>query len=375
MSVFNDAIQNFLAPIQDLLEDENISEVMINGPYEIFIESKGKIIRTDNRFKNNDNLMAAMRAIAQAVGKKFDEDEPRLDAHLPDGSRIAAVLSPISSNGTVVSIRKFFKEKILLKDLIEWGALSSDAARFLDICIYLGKNLLVSGGTGSGKTTLLNILSSRISDNQRIIIIEDTKEMNLDDQHVVHMVTRKEDPAQNIKAVTTKDLLHSAMRLRPDRIIVGEVRGAEALDLVNAMNTGHDGSMGTVHANNPSEACLRLETLCLQAKTSIPANSLKLMISNALNIIVQTKRFSDGKRRVSHISELLGINDNGSYKLRDIYKWVQRSKDQETGELIGELVACQYLPTFFDDIKVNRLPFPSSKFESPDWVKKLKKVA
>ncbi len=375
MSVFNDAIQNFLSPISDLLDDESISEIMINGPFEIYIESKGKIIRTDNRFKDNDNLMAAMRAIAQAVGKKFDEDDPRLDAHLPDGSRLAAVISPISTNGTVVSIRKFFKEKIILNDLIEWGALSKDAARFLDICIYLGKNMLVSGGTGSGKTTLLNVLASRISDNQRIIIIEDTKEMDLDDQHVVHLITRKEDPAQNIKAVGTKELLHSAMRLRPDRIIVGEVRGAEALDLVNAMNTGHDGSMGTVHANNPPEACLRLETLCLQAKTSIPANSLKLMISNAVNLIVQTKRFSDGKRRVSHISELLGVNDNGSYRLKDIFKWVQKSKDPETGDLVGELVACQYLPTFFDQIKVNRLPFPSSKFEAPDWVKKIKKAA
>jgi len=375
MSVFNDAIKNFLSPIEDLLSDDTISEIMINGPYEIFIERGGKIIRTDYRFQNNENLMSAMRAIAQAVGKKFDSDDPRLDANLPDGSRIAAVLSPISTNGTAVSIRKFFKERVLLKDLIAWGAISKDAARFLDICIYLGKNMLVSGGTGSGKTTLLNILASRISNNERIIIIEDTKEMKLEDQHVVHMITRKEDPAQNIKAISTQDLLHSAMRLRPDRIIVGEVRSGEALDLVNAMNTGHDGSMGTVHANNPDEACLRLETLCLQSGTKIPPNSLKLMIANALQVVVQTKRFSDGKRRVSHVSEVLGINEDGSYRLKHIFEWTQRSKNDETGELIGELAPCQYLPTFFDQIKVNKLPFPSSKFERPDWVKKLKKVA
>ncbi len=375
MSVFNDAIKNFLSPIEDLLSDDSISEIMINGPYEIFIEKSGKIIRTDYRFKNNENLMSAMRAIAQAVGKKFDSDEPRLDANLPDGSRIAAVLSPISTNGTAVSIRKFFKEKVLLKDLIAWGAISKDAARFLDICIYLGKNMLVSGGTGSGKTTLLNILASRISNNERIIIIEDTKEMKLEDQHVVHMITRKEDPTQNIKGITTQDLLHSAMRLRPDRIIVGEVRSGEALDLVNAMNTGHDGSMGTVHANNPDEACLRLETLCLQSGTKIPPNSLKLMIANALQVVVQTKRFSDGKRRVSHVSEVLGVNDDGSYRLEHIFEWTQKSKNDETGELIGELAPCQYLPTFFDQIKVNKLPFPSSKFERPDWVKKLKKAA
>jgi len=375
MSVFTDAIANFLGPIKDLLDDNSISEIMINGPHDIYVEKSGKIVKTDNQFATDDNLMSAMRAIAQAVGKTFDKDNPRLDAHLPDGSRIAAVISPISQNGTTVSIRKFFEEKIVLKDLIDWGAISKDGARFLDICIFLGKNLIVSGGTGSGKTTLLNVLASRVSGNERILLIEDTKELKLEEKHLVHLVTRKADVIENTKGVEIKDLLHSAMRLRPDRIIVGEVRSGEALDLINAMNTGHDGSMGTVHANNPSESLLRLETLCLMSGTAIPHHSLKLMISNAVQVVVQTKRFSDGKRRVSHISEVLGLKDNGEFKVRNIFKWVQKDK-LDSGELIGELIACHYLPTFFHEIKVNKLPFPSSKFEMPAWAKKqLKNLA
>lgn len=372
MSVFKDAINNFLKPIEDLLNDDSISEIMVNGPHCIYIERSGKLEKTKNKFRTEDDLLTALRAIAQTVGKTFDADNPRLDAHLPDGSRLAAVLSPISQNGTVFSIRKFFKEEIVLKDLINWNAITDDGARFLDICVFLGKNILVSGGTGSGKTTLLKVIAGRIPENQRVIIAEDTKEIEIEGRHVVSFVTRKADLGKNLSEVSIRDLLHSAMRLRPDRIIVGEVRGAEALDLVNAMNTGHDGSMGTVHANNPSEAALRLETLCLSSDTKIPAESIKTMIGNAINIIIQTKRFSDGKRRISHISEVLGVSDSGRYQIKNIFEWIQSGKDQDSGELLGELVACQYLPTFFSEIKVNRLPFPSSKFEMPDWARAIK---
>ncbi|MCB9091728.1 MAG: CpaF family protein [Halobacteriovoraceae bacterium] len=373
MSVFSEAIDNFLSPIADLLKDDKISEIMVNGASEIYVEKQGKILKVDNKFRDEENLMSALRAIAQTVGKKFDRENPQLDAHLPDGSRIAAVMMPISQKGTTFSIRKFFKEKVLLKDLIKWGALSKDAARFLDICVYLGKNMIISGGTGSGKTTLLNILSSRIPVTQRIVLIEDTKEVNLDSNHVVHLVTRKEDPTQNIKPVTIRDLLHSAMRLRPDRIIVGEVRGGEALDLINAMNTGHEGSMGTVHANNPEEAALRLETLCLLEGTQIPYTSLRQMIGHAVSVIVQMRRYSDGLRRVSNISEVLGVDNNGRYIIKDIFTWVQKGKNDKTGELLGEIVPCHYLPSFFNEIVVNKLPFPAAKFEAPDWVKPLKK--
>lgn len=374
-SVFQDAINNYLAPIQELLNDEGVSEIMINGPKEIFVEKKGLVYKSHCEFADEEDLISAMRAIAQSVGRIIDNDNPRLDARLPDGSRIAVVLPPMAKNGTTVAIRKFSKEKLTLKDLISFGSLSEDGARFLDICVYLGKNLLVSGGTGSGKTTMLNVLGSRIPDTQRLIIIEDSSELQVKSQHVVCFEARHEEPERGITGVSIRDLVLSAMRLRPDRIIVGEVRGQEALDLVQVMNTGHDGSMGTVHANNPNDACTRLETLCLMGDTKIPPDAIRKMVGSALNIIVQCSRYSDGGRRTSHISEVLGVDRFGRYITKDIFKWVQRGRDADTGKLTGEMVACGYVPTFFDDIVVNKLPFPKSKFIAPEWAENLIKKA
>ncbi|PIK15630.1 CpaF family protein [Halobacteriovorax sp. JY17] len=374
-SVFSDAISSFLAPIVDLLEDEGVSEVMINGPSEIFVEKKGLVFKVPNTFHSEDALISAMRAIAQSVGRVFDDDNPRLDARLPDGSRIHAVLPPMSKNGTTVAIRKFSKESLTINDLIKFGSLSKDAARFLDICIYLGKNLIVSGGTGSGKTTMLNVLGSRIPKTQRLIIIEDAAELQVDAEHVVNFETRKADPSKGVNEVTIRDLVISSMRLRPDRIIVGEVRGEEALDLIQVMNTGHDGSMGTVHANNPEDACTRLETLCLMGDTKIPPDAVRKMVGSAMQIVVQCSRYHDGGRRTSHISEIIGLDNHGNYISRDIFRWVQTGKDPETGKYIGEMVACNYVPTFFEDIVVNKLPFPKSNFISPDWLNKMKKDA
>lgn len=374
-SVFSDAISSFLAPIVDLLEDEGVSEVMINGPSEIFVEKKGLVFKVPNTFHSEDALVSAMRAIAQSVGRVFDNDNPRLDARLPDGSRIHAVLPPMSKNGTTVAIRKFSKENLTINDLIKFGSLSKDAARFLDICIYLGKNLIVSGGTGSGKTTMLNVLGSRIPKTQRLIIIEDAAELQVDAEHVVNFETRKADPTKGVNEVTIRDLVISSMRLRPDRIIVGEVRGEEALDLIQVMNTGHDGSMGTVHANNPEDACTRLETLCLMGDTKIPPDAVRKMVGSAMQIVVQCSRYHDGGRRTSHISEILGLDNHGNYISRDIFRWVQTGKDPETGKYIGEMVPCNYVPTFFEDIVVNKLPFPKSNFIAPDWLNKMKKDA
>ena len=374
-SVFKDAIANYLAPIRELLDDESVSEIMINGPKEIFVEKKGLVYKTDCEFADEEDLISAMRSIAQSVGRIIDNDNPRLDARLPDGSRIAVVLPPMAKNGTTVAIRKFSKEKLTLKDLIDFGSLSEDGARFLDICVFLGKNLLVSGGTGSGKTTMLNVLGSRIPDTQRLIIIEDSSELQVNSKHVVNFEARHGDPKRGIGEVSIRDLVLSAMRLRPDRIIVGEVRGAEALDLVQIMNTGHDGSMGTVHANNPVDACTRLETLCLMGDTKIPPDAIRTMVGSALNIIVQCSRYQDGGRRTSHISEVLGVDRFGRYVTRDIFKWVQRERDPQTGKLIGEMVPCGYVPTFFKDIVVNKLPFPKSKFMPPNWAESIIKKA
>jgi len=367
MSVFSDAIDQFLYPIKEHLEDPNVSEVMINGPFEIFVEKKGLVYKTSSTFHNEEALISAMRAIAQSVGRRIDKDNPRLDARLPDGSRIHVVLPPMAKNGTTVAIRKFSKEKLTLNDLISFGSLSKEAARFLDICIHLGKNIVVSGGTGSGKTTMLNVLGSRIPKTERLIIIEDAAELQVKAEHVVNFETRKADPERGVTEVNIRDLVISAMRLRPDRIIVGEVRGEEALDLIQVMNTGHDGSMGTVHANNPVDACTRLETLCLMGDTKIPPDAVRKMVSSAMQIIVQCSRYHDGGRRTSHISEIIGLDARGNYIARDIFRWVQTGKDPDTSKYLGEMVACNYVPSFFDEIMINKLPFPKREFLAPDW--------
>ncbi len=374
-SVFSDAIEQFLSPIKSLLDDPSVSEIMINGAKEIFVEQKGLVHKVPNTFQSEDALNSAMRAIAQSVGRVIDADNPRLDARLPDGSRIHVVLPPMARQGTTVAIRKFSEEKLTLNDLISFGSLSKTAARFLDVCIYLGKNVIVSGGTGSGKTTMLNVLGTRIPKTQRLIIIEDASELQIHADHVVCFETRKGDPSRGITEVSIRDLVVSSMRLRPDRIIVGEVRGEEALDLIQVMNTGHDGSMGTVHANNPVDACTRLETLCLMGDTKIPPDAIRKMVGSAMQIIVQCSRYHDGGRRVSHISEILGIDKNGNYVSRDIFRWVQTGKDPETDRYIGEMVPCNYVPTFFEDIVVNKLPFPKRDFISPEWYTNLKKQA
>ena len=371
-SVFESAIKNFLAPINDLLDDDSVSEVMINGADNIFAERKGLVYRTGNKFPDEGALVAAMRAIAQSVGRVIDDDNPRLDARLPNGSRIHVVLPPMARCGTTVAIRKFSKESLTLKDLINFGSLSPDAARFLDICVFLGKNILVSGGTGSGKTSMLNVLGGRIPKEQRLLIIEDAAELQVNAEHVVNFETRKENPGKGITGVSIRDLVISAMRLRPDRIIVGEVRGDEALDLLNVMNTGHDGSMGTVHANTPVDACTRLETLCLMGDTKIPPDAIRKMVGSAIHLIIQCARYHDGGRRTSHISEVLGVDQYGRYITRDIYCWVQRGRNEETGKYIGEVTPMGNVPTFFNDIVVNKLPFPASKFKMPEWLKQMK---
>ncbi len=365
-SVFQDAIANLLSPIGDLLKDPTVSEIMINGPHEIFIERKGLVYRVPNKFSDDESLMASMRAVAQSVGRIIDSDNPRLDARLPDGSRIAVVLPPMAKGGVTVAIRKFSEEKLGLKDLIAFGSLSPDGARFLDCCMYLGKNTLVSGGTGSGKTTMLNVLGGRMPKTQRLLIIEDAAELQIKAEHVVRFETRKANPDRGIREVTIRDLMESALRLRPDRIIVGEVRGPEALDLLNAMSTGHDGSMGTVHANSPDGACTRIETLCLMGETNIPPDTIKKMVGDTIQLIVQCSRYHDGGRRTSHISEVLGIDVNGRYIVKDIFRWVQTGKEPD-GKLIGEMVPTGYVPSFFEEFVANKLPFPKTNFKPPEW--------
>ncbi len=360
-SVFKDAIKNNLGPVQKYLEDKSVSEILVNGHKEIFVERKGKLERVPDTFVSEDDLRAAVNSIAQSVGRRIDAETPRLDARLPDGSRIAAVIPPMSRKGTTLSIRKFTNNKITFADYIKLGAISEDGARFLDICMFLGKNIIVSGGTGSGKTTLLGLLCTRIPKGQRVLVIEDSSELQVEYEHVVMFETRQADQLGKGE-VSIKDLLKSALRLRPDRIIVGEVRSNEAIELLNAMNTGHKGCMGTVHANSPEDAIVRLEALAQGGEGSISERALRLQVASAINIIIQVSRYSDGSRRIGAISEIRGFDDKYNYIVEPIFKMTRMTRKPD-GTLDGRLEATGYVPSFMEEIIDNSLPFPKSKFQ------------
>lgn len=361
--VFKDAIRNNLGPILKYLEDKGVSEILVNGHQEVFVERKGKLERVPESFASEDDLRAAVNSIAQSVGRRIDDESPRLDARLPDGSRIAAVIPPCSRKGTTLSIRKFTNTKISFADYIKLGAINEDGARFLDLCMFLGKNIIVSGGTGSGKTTLLSLLSSRIPKGQRVLVIEDSSELQIDYEHVVMFETRQGNQ-QGKGEVTIKDLVKSALRLRPDRIIVGEVRSSEALELLNAMNTGHKGCMGTVHANSPEDAIVRLEALAQGGDSGISERALRQQVASAVDIIIQVSRYADGSRRIGAISEVLGFNPDGTYNVVPIFQ-IPRMIRRADGSLEGQLEPTGNIPSFMEEIIDNKLPFPKSKFIKP----------
>ncbi len=367
MSVYEDSVASFLEPIKKYLDDDSVSEVLVNGPKEVFIERRGLLERVhDADFHDEQTLQAAVRNIAQFVGRRVDDENPRLDARLPNGSRVHAVLPPSSRKGTTLSIRKFSKDSPTFVDLIQKGSISKDAAKFIDVCVYLAKNIIISGGTGSGKTTLLNVIGSRIPGTQRLLIIEDASELKIKTDHCVYFETKA--PGANGKgAVTIRDLIVSSLRLRPDRIVVGEVRGPEAIDLITAMNTGHGGSMGTTHANTPYDALVRLETLSMMGDTQVPVGAIRRQIAAAIHIVVQIKRMNDGSRKITDIAEVIPeVDDFGRYQIKSIYKFIQRGRTAE-GKIVGELVPTGYLPTFLDEIIVNRIPFGKEKFQPPEW--------
>lgn len=373
MGVFEDSVGTFLSPVKEYLADDAVSEVLINGPNEVFVERRGLLEKTPAKFLDEQALQAAVRNIAQFVGRRIDEDNPILDARLPDGSRVAAVLPPCSRKGTTLSIRKFSKGNPSFVDLINRGSISKDGARFLDVCIYLGKNIIISGGTGSGKTTLLNVLGSRIPGTQRLLIIEDSSELKINTDHVVFFETKHADEMGK-GAVTVRDLIKSALRLRPDRIVVGEVRGPEALDLITAMNTGHGGSMGTTHANTPYDGLVRLETLSMMGDTQVPVAAIRRQIASAIHLVVQIKRMHDGTRKITNITEVIPeVDDAGRYQIRDIFKFVQRGKSTE-GKIVGEFIPTGYIPSFMNEIEINRLPFPKEKFTPPAWYVQMSEV-
>jgi pilus assembly protein CpaF len=363
LSVFEAAIQSFLGPIIPYLKDETVTEILINGPSEIFIERRGKLQRVEEAFSDEDSLQAAIHNIAQSVGRRVSDEMPTLDARLPDGSRLHAVFPPCARAGTIVSIRKFSKTRMTFPEYIKKGAINIDGAQFLDICMMLGKNIIVSGGTGSGKTTLLGLLSSRVPKGQRVIVIEDASELILEYEHVVRFETRMADN-EGKGEVGMRDLLKSSLRLRPDRIIVGEVRGAEAMELVNAMNTGHRGCLGTVHANSPQDAIVRLETLAMSGDSRVSEIAVRSQIASAVQIVVQISRMSDGSRRVTSIAEVRGINPDKTYNVVEIFRIFDLKRGAD-GRVTGQIEPTGEVPTFMSEIENNRIPFGREKFQKP----------
>ena len=368
-------IATLLKPIKPFLDSPKVSEVMINGSREVWVEMGGKIKKTDVVFDNEDELLGACRAIGQFVGKVFDEKHPRLDARLPDGSRVCATMPPVTKQGVCVAIRRFFTEKLTIDQLMSFGSISKDAVEFLRVCIEMKKNILVSGGTGSGKTSLLNVITGLIPKEERLLILEDVKELQPQGGHVVQMECVAGKMVEGAKEpegrVEMKDLLHSTLRMRPDRIIIGEIRGGEALDLINAINTGHGGSLSTIHASSPTQALQKLETLTLYSGFDLPLMAVRAMVAMAIEVVVQTNRFKDGSRKVQNIGEVLALNTDGSFATRDIFRFEYDGVDPQTNKVIGAVRWTGNLPTFYDDIEPHGLTYDKSIF-APEKASKKK---
>jgi pilus assembly protein CpaF len=334
----------FFGPVKEYLMDDDVSEIMINGPSQIYIERKGKVIQVPAKFANEQALQAAIMNVARSLGRFYDRDNPRLDARLPDGSRVHACIPPLARVGSIVAIRKFRKEKLTIDQLVSYGSLTKEGARLLDVIVKIGRNLIVSGATSSGKTSVLNVLSALIPDHDRILVLEDASELQLQQTHKVCFETRKADEYGKGE-VSIRDLLHSALRLRPDRIVVGEIRSGEALDLLQAMNTGHEGSMSTIHANTPRDSLSRLETCALFSGIEIPLSALREQVGSAIHMVIQTARLHDGTRKITAVTEVLGLKDQ-QYQLQDIYVFKNEGTDAD-GKIMGKHVFTGYKPSFY----------------------------
>lgn len=340
---------NGYGPITELLDDDSVTEIMVNSPNEIYIEVDGQLLRDETiSFINDEHIIRTIQRIVQPLGRTIDSSNPMVDSHLPDGSRINAIIPPLAVKGPVLTIRKFKKSMDNIETLIGNGTLTPYMARFLQACVEAKLNIIVCGGTGSGKTTLLNILSNFIGSNERIITIEDAVELRLKQQHVISLETRNVN-YDNDGEVTIRDLVRNSLRMRPDRIIVGEVRGKEAFDMLQAMNTGHDGSLTTLHANSPSDALNRLETMILMSEMDIPLKAIRGYIDKALDLVVNVERLSDGRRKVTSISEIVGF-DGENIILKEIFAFNQNGLT-ENGEVDGEFVLYSYIPKVYKKIK------------------------
>ena len=347
-----------LGPLQALLEDDTITEIMVNGPKNIYIERKGKLHRVPVTFESNEHVMRIIDRIVAPLGRRIDESSPYVDARLPDGSRVNAVIPPISLVGPVLTIRKFSKNPITIEQMIQFGTLTNEAVQFLKACVEARLNIVISGGTGSGKTTLLNVLSGFIPGDERILTIENAAELQLRQEHVITL----ESKPPNIEGrgeITIRDLVVNSLRMRPDRIIVGECRGGETLDMLQAMNTGHDGSMTTAHANSPRDAISRIETMCLMAGMDLPVRAIREQIASAVEVICQQARMRDGSRKVTTITEVSGM-EGDVITMTDIFVFEQTG--MENGRIIGRTRPTGLRPKFMDKIEAAGIHLPPSIF-------------
>lgn len=355
-----------LGPIEELMRDPTITEIMVNAPDKIYIERNGKLIKTKYRFRDEEQIIQVIKRIVAPLGRRIDESVPLVDARLKDGSRVNAIIPPLAVSGPTLTIRRFSQKPLTDKDLIAKGSVSPEMIEFIKACVRLRKDIIISGGTGTGKTTFLNMCSSFIPEDERIITVEDTAELKLQQEHWVRLESRPPN-IEGKGEVTIRDLVRNCLRMRPDRIVVGEVRGAEALDMLQAMNTGHEGSLATIHANSPRDALTRLEAMCLMAGADLPLWALREMIASAVHIIVQLTRFSDGSRKVTSIIEITGREEN-QILTHELFKFVQTGID-ENGKVMGYFTATGEPPKFYHEFKTHGIDLPIEIF----WTEEQKK--
>lgn len=352
-----------LGPLEDLLADDGIADIMVNNKDEVYIEKHGKITLTSKKFISNEQLRTIIERIIAPIGRRIDESVPMVDARLTDGSRVNAIIPPLALTGPALTIRKFRKERMEVKDLLNFGALTPDMAEFIKACVLCRKNMIVSGGTGSGKTTVLNTLSSFIPEGERIITIEDAAELKLHQEHWIRLESRPPN-IEGKGAITIRDLFRNTLRMRPDRIIVGECRGLESLDMLQAMNTGHDGSMTTIHANSTYDVLSRLDSMILMSGIELPVRAIREMVTSAVDVVVHTARLSDGSRKVIQITELAGMKDEMHIDLKDVFVFKQTALG-EGGKVIGSFQPTGYIPSFYEEIKIKGIPLSEEIFKAP----------
>jgi len=356
--IYDEAMR--LGPLEDFLADEAITEIMVNGPGQVFVERNGRIELTGQTFMDDESVLGVIERIVAPIGRRIDESQPYVDARLPDGSRVNAIISPLSLIGPCITIRKFSKRALTVDDFIAFGTWTRSAAEFLRLCVIMRKNIVVAGGTGSGKTTLLNVLSGFIPPTDRIVTIEDAAELRLVQPHVIRLEARPPN-IEGRGAITIRDLVRNALRMRPDRIIVGECRGGESLDMLQAMNTGHDGSLTTVHANSPRDVISRLETMVLMSGLELPSRAIREQIASAIDLVVHESRLSDGSRKVTCISEVVGL-EGLQIVMQDLFEFKQTGVD-EKGKVLGSFMPTGAVPTFFEHIKSRGLHLDPAIFD------------